>query len=408
MKYVRITFALCTFFFYAFATEGLQIEYASNVIDTRPTSIATSRASKDIASFEGLQVGDIFIGVDNLPRKITAITQVGDEIEIQTAKPDIDEAFNEMYLPQTEIFFDEDAIIKETMHPGLTITPSSIRSVKGSYAHEFTLDLTGKATGKDTSSIFHQDHEGPASGKAEIRGEIRLDYGLGVESGWSIRKMEAYAKIFGYLNQSLDITLEANLQYYKHERITLYTMGADLKGAGKAYFDICLEYDIEGKMVLLIVLNESFTNEFEMGYKINYDLTWKGIKNRSKRLGDGFESEFDISLSPSFQANMNAHIGPSVVAEVELLGYNLAYAHVWAGLYAEFDGVVKPETPIGYNSKRGISYPNWKINADLQLGAFVEPTFQIFKDEKMFGKNLERTLYNKEFKKAFYRKSYKR
>ncbi len=347
----------------------IAVEYKRTVIDVRPSSIIRPLQEKN-NPLEGLKKGDVIVGVDYVPRKITAIYRKDGEIVVETEQPSFSEAITELSIPDLDINLDPSTIVCEK---GVTVDPSSMRSGENLIAVDFSYSA-GRKPDSDVraSETFNFNEE--VSKYLDIKGSVTLDYKLNLSGDVSFSNRFAKAKMVGYVKPILD--LELNAHYNKGDRIVipLYTIGTDLKLVN-ASLKVALVSDVDGKLEISTFLSQEIKTTIDKGYQVDYDLTlsgWEKDESETYSLGSGVSTgSYKMEDSLVFKASATMKNGVQVTSDVEALSFSFFYMRIWGGLTSEMQGVLNTSSPLTYLSGE-FTRPEWEFNGELNFGYGVD------------------------------------
>lgn len=102
---------------------------AKNVIDLRAESQLRTKSNNQpgrVAAAADLEVGSIFISVDNVARKVVDIYEYNGRTVIETIEPRIEEVFLGFTIPDFEVECTRDDVVPSSLTDGVTLLPPGV------------------------------------------------------------------------------------------------------------------------------------------------------------------------------------------------------------------------------------------------------------------------------------------
>lgn len=373
------------------------------------------------SSMEDLKVGSIFIGADNVARKVVALREKGGEVIVETVIPKLQEVVAEFEMPEQEIAFTTANILPGSLTEGVSLVPEAAplanlpmgplwidtdTDVDIQNARVFNVSLNKTLFKTEGSAESGGDDDGPANGgtaggnaavSVEGSAELRIEGNLRIADpilrggirmpsmkirwvkvwfcigypeitftrGWIQASFEAAQQIDAKLIGAAEAALEI--------KIPLYAIAAtDPSGTVSAIIGVYLKLTIEGKLEVVFEVNEYS----RFGAWGSVDLVWPFIPV-DVSAGSSFYAGF--ALRPSISAEVEAKLGPYLGFEASLLGIDVLSLEAGGGVYANASGFIEAMDVVGWASGYGGygSWSDWYYRVKAEMGGYVEANMTI-------------------------------
>ncbi|HBD93224.1 MAG: hypothetical protein A2015_10935 [Spirochaetes bacterium GWF1_31_7] len=362
-----------TFFvsFFTYSNTGLHntiIDFNNSVIDFSETGLMDNVRSGELTQITplDLEIGSIFIDVDGVAKKVVNITQSGNEIYIDTVKPELREVFEFYDIPeQTVTLTIGDHLLMDNAPFDSSLIPDS--RAKGTMSLEFE-----KKLGDDNASVTLGAE---ASLTVEVSVGARLPYTMLDTKGtwkfwkWKIKYYQGFAKGDIEYDLSLKGKIIAEATMSKELNIPIFALttgpGIDV-GAG--FFS---NSSITGSITLTDELE--FTLKGNAGAKCNLDgFLIYCYPTNIEAYGD---TEFLVKNTLTLEAQVELKQKMYLGTWVKIFGFAIVEADAGGGPYLDFNAMITGW--LQYSTKTKFS-SNWSYSGSGEIGVFAEINASVF------------------------------
>ncbi len=410
---------------------GTEVVLAEGVIDLRENPQMRKRGADGPGSYysmEDLQIGSVFIGADNIARKVITIYEDHGQTVIETAEPRIEEVLHSYTIPDQEIRFTRQNIDPQSLYPGVSLLSDTYMARSEMPSNGDWLETDPDWMGNDviTMDIDIPLWSGGSSGEGEADWggqEVTGTLGDGIETGTANAGFNAgisgELRIEGILRiaepvlragskmPSISVTWVQVWWYFGYPEVTFEDgyLHASFDAAQQFDFkligSVSLETEIEIPLLVLIVTDPYNVAKFEVGVYLKIpiegeikvvfeiseytdfniwstvDLFWPFIPYNLRAGGDHYTH---FSLRPSIEAEVEERLGLYLGMSGSILGFDLLEAEVGGGIYHNTRGYMESRNVIGYSSDAGSYgslFDSWNYEITMEVGGYVEASITI-------------------------------
>ncbi len=375
LKQKKFSIVLILTFFVSFFTysntdlHNTIIDFNNNVIDFSETGLMDNVRSGELTQLTplDLEIGSIFIDVDGVAKKVVNITQSGNEIYIDTVKPELREVFEFYDIPEQIVTLTiGDHLLMDNAPFDSSLIPDS-RGAKGTMSLEFE-----KKLGDDNASVTLGAE---ASLTVDVSVGARLPYTMLDTKGtwkfwkWQIKYYQGFAKGDIEYDLSLKGTVIAEAKMSKELNIPIFALttgpGIDV-GAG-----FYSNSSITGSIKITDILE--FTLKGNAGAKCNLDgFLIYCYPTNIEAYGD---TEFLVKNSLELKAQVELKQKMYLGAWVKIFGFAIVEADAGGGPYLNFEATI--EGWLQYSTKTKFT-SNWSYSGLGEIGVFAEINASVF------------------------------
>lgn len=301
-----------------------------------------------------LKVGDVFLDVDGVARKVSRVQWADGDLYIDTVKPRFDEVYVYAEIP------------RQTVPLGRAVT--NIEFEKELYAKGAS-SIAVKA-GAEVTSDLTVGFKSPTLIQVRIQGWKFWEWTIGFqpEPGYVEANLDYELALTGALNCSVTSSVET-------KPVTLYGLSApSIPG-------------LEANVGLLgkAVLEGSVSAELPFTFGVTGDAAFRCTLEGQTPLmiptdasGSG-SLAYSLSLDPALTAEASLKLLCYLGGSVTLAGLEIADFEAGGGPYLKLDGTL--EGSIGYDSVEGLTGPSWTASASSEIGFCTEVSGSLCDDK---------------------------
>jgi hypothetical protein len=310
-----------------------------------------------------LKVGSIFIDVDGFAKKVVRITEVNNELIIDTIQPEIREVFEYYSIPlQTINLTVEDHFLRESVPEGAILGANSRGA---SVSESISFD---KTIGDDDASVT-LEAEAQLNIGAAVGAElpyVKIDTrGTWKPWKWKIKSYNGYAKGDFEYQMLLNGTLTAEAEFSKELNLPLFALttgpGIDI-GAG-----LYSETTIEGSVTLKNELT------FDLNGKVSLTCGLEGLGPFAKPVNVNTSGSTNILVRNELSLEAEVELKEKIYLGlwVKMFGFSIVEADAGGGPYlnfnAEIEGWVQYDTSSDPKLSKDLGY-----SGSGEIGVFAE------------------------------------
>ena len=361
----------------------------------------------DYSSMEDLHVGSLFLSADGTALQVTNITKNGNEVTIETTKPELSTVIAEAYMPDQTVNFTSANIVPGSLGKGVTLVGSNLSGTTKSLATgptwidtETNPEIQGSnvvTVNLDYKLAASKEFEeygvltGSISGEVGIKGQLRVSNPV-LKGGFKMPAMKIkWVKVWafigypevdfenGYLHASFDAGEQIDAKLYGSAtlgvevKIPLYEfLATDETGTTSFLVGLYLKLSATGTITLAFEVNEY--SQLDVWGTV--ELFWPFIPID---VNAGSDFYYDFAVRPSLSGSIEVKAGPYLGLEGTIAGTKILSAEVGGGLYASAEGTIEAADVLGLDKNVG-TYGNlshWNYEASAEAGGYIEATLSI-------------------------------
>ena len=349
------------------AISNSEIIFKSDVVDFSDYGINLAERSGEFKeiSITDLQVGDVFVDVDEEAKKIISISRTEKKIIIDTCRPDFYEVMESYKLPEQNIKID------------ITDESADTRAGKNIFNKSFTVKK------------IYSNNVGKVAFEADLNAMLNLDASIDIP----VKKKNGLVKVGGNFNigvESANIRAEISRKYASEE---IKLINIDEKKSGlKIKTKIFTKTEADGEIKANLNLKGNISGS--VTFSSTLERRWLNLPLPTKC---GVIRDFNINMTENFVVSTPKMVSLEQVIGLEfslsILGIDLADVRSQAEPYFRANGNVDTSLSFGVDKKFKVTVepPKNILNAECETGINVDTSLNLIKNlyKKDFGeKNL--------------------